>query len=99
MNERNLASTLVARHELEDCWRRKLEDAQERYRVAAKRYQRSREESHGLPTENSALVLARDEQSETRMDLLRILRIFTELTVHGRIPEAGSTEKTNGVAQ
>ena len=100
MNELNSASPLIAREELENCWRRKVTEAQERYHVATKRYHKALEESHGvIPAENNAVLLTRHEQSEALREFRRILRIFTELTAYGRIPEEESTLSTYGAGQ
>lgn len=100
MNESSPASLLVAREELEDCWRGKAEEARERYQVATKRYNKLLEESHGLtPAIDSPLASARRHQSEALVELNRVLRIFSELTVYGRMPEEESTVGTSGEGQ
>lgn len=97
MKKSKLASPVVAREELENRWRTKVEQAKERYQVATKQYDKLLEESRGLtPAENSALLSARHEQSDALADLQRLLAIFTELTVDGRIPEEASTANAHG---
>ena len=97
MRKSKLASPVVAREELENRWRTKVEQAKERYQVATKQYDKLLEESRGLtPAENSALLSARHEQSDALADLQRLLAIFTELTVDGRIPEEASTANAHG---
>jgi hypothetical protein len=91
MNRLDLPSSIVAREELEEVWRQKTQEAQERYRVATERYHRLLEESRGrIPTADSPLLVARHAQSAALDEYKRVLRIFTEFTVHGQIPEQES---------
>lgn len=91
MNELNLASPLFVRQELEDCLRRKLEEAQERYRIATERYDRLLEESQGsIPNAASPLVSARHAKSIALDEYKQVLSVFTALTLNGWIPEQES---------
>jgi hypothetical protein len=93
MNRLDLPSSMVAREELEEAWRQKTQEAQERYRVATERYHRLLKESQGrIPTADSPLVVARHEQSAALDEYKRVLGIFTEFTVHGQTPETKLTK-------
>ena len=93
MNTPSLSSSIVAREELEEAWRQKTLEAQERYHVATEHYNRLLEESQGLmPAADSRLMLARDAQSAALDEYTHVLRIFTEFTINDRVPEQESTK-------
>jgi hypothetical protein len=74
---------------VEDSWRQRLEKAQGCYRQATAQYRELlREYSQVTPDEpDGALALARREESEALAEYIRVLRLFTELTVKGQMPE------------
>ena len=80
---------LDGRQELEDFWRRKVEEARARYQTATEEYRKLLDGMpEGLaPTPDSPLALARQAQSEALAEYSNMLRVFTELTVHGTRPE------------
>jgi CheY-like chemotaxis protein len=86
--ERFPAITL-ARHELEETWRLRLEQCQQRYLTATTEYRRLlQEEPDGRPpSPDSALARARQAESETLKEYSRLLQIFTDLTLHGKLPD------------
>lgn len=88
----------LARHDLEEAWRRQSEMARERYEQASSRYRKLLEEKpEGLiPRQNDPLTLARHAESEALAEYARVLKLFTELTVHGRIPEETVTARAGG---
>lgn len=88
----------LARRNLEDGWRVRLEMARERYETASARYRKLLEEKpEGLiPRQDDSLALARHAESEALAEYSRTLKSFTELTVHGRIPEEQSGAEANG---
>ena len=82
-------SLSVARRDLEDAWRVRSETARERYETASRQYRKLLDERpEGLaPEQDDTLALARRAESVALAEYTRILRLFTELTVHRRIPE------------
>jgi hypothetical protein len=87
-----------ARRDLEDAWRVRSEKARERYEGARARYRKLLEERPDglIARHNAPLALARHEESEALLEYARILKVFTELTLHGRVPEEQSDAKTDG---
>jgi CheY-like chemotaxis protein len=83
---------VLARYQLEDVWRRRFETAQARYKEANARYRRLlQEEPDGQPPgADSPLALARREESEALEEYSHTLRIFTDLTIHGKLPDESS---------
>jgi len=81
--------TVRDRRELEGTWRNRFEDAHRRYSAATEVYRRLLGESpEGLPpAPHSELARAREAESEALAELTRVRQIFTELTVHNRLPE------------
>jgi CheY-like chemotaxis protein len=74
---------------MEDAWRLKLEEAKRRYNAATSEYRKllgeMPEGSHTTP--DDAVWRAREAESEALAEYSRILRVFTRLTVEGRLPE------------
>ncbi len=79
------------RKELEDRWRERLDTARHDYDVAVLRFDTvlSDQIKHPLPAPDGSrsVRLARCEESAARNEYMRLLRIFTDLIVHGTIPE------------
>ena len=98
MNTPDVSSSTTARQDLEDSWRLRLEDAREQYERASVRYRRLLEgRPEGvIPPQDGPLMLARHAESEALMEYTRILKIFTELTVHGQIPQGQSAMYAGG---
>jgi CheY-like chemotaxis protein len=80
------------RHELENLWRAKVEEAQRRYSAATEEYRKLLDGTpEGLPPNpDSPMARARQAQSEALAEYSRVLRVFTGLTVHGIWPEEQS---------
>ena len=94
----NLASS-ITRQELEDSWRLRLEETLIRYREATQQYRKLLQaQPDGRPLNpDGALALARSAESQALADYMGVLRIFTELTVNGKMPEARSAAGSNGI--
>ena len=89
----------ITRQELEDSWRLRLEETQVRYREATEQYRKLLQaQPDGRPLKrDGALALARQAKSQALADYMRVLQIFTELTVNGKMPEARSVAGSNDV--
>jgi CheY-like chemotaxis protein len=82
-------ASIVGRHELDDTWRARLEESQRQYQNATNRYRKLlAEERDGQPPRaDSPLTRARQAESAALMEYARVLRLFTDLTVQGKLPE------------
>ena len=91
-------SPSLARRDLENAWRVRSEMARERYETASRLYRKLLDEKpEGLiPGHDDPMALARHAESEALAEYTRILKLFTELIVHGRIPEEESAARTSG---
>ena len=89
-------SSSAARQQLEELWLKKTLEAHERYQIATHQYVALLKESHGLmPLPETPLASAHKAQTLALAEFRRILKILTELTVNGRIPDQESAG--NGV--
>ena len=78
----------LARELLEEAWRLRCDQALHRYKRASAQYRNLLKEeplNQALAAEHP-LFLARAAESEALAEYSRILKLFTELTIHGRIP-------------
>ena len=98
-----LFSSTIVRQEFEKYWRRKLKESYERYQAASTRYRGLlQEELAGqVSSPDGPLALARREEFETLAEFTRLLKMFAELTLDGRVPQgqpapAPSTERKRG---
>jgi hypothetical protein len=88
----------ATRRILEDSWRLRLDEAHVHYRKATDQYRKSLQDQPDvrLHNPNGALAVARQAESEALAEYARVLQVFTELTMNGKIPDersvAGSTE-------
>jgi hypothetical protein len=78
------------KRELERIWREKLRTARDRYREATVAFQKTWDENFDLhlavdPTH--AIQQARKIESEALDQYVRVLKIYTDLVLHGKIPE------------
>jgi hypothetical protein len=89
----------ATRQMLEDCWRLRLEETRVHYRKATDQYRKLlQDQPAGRPQDpNGALALARQAESEARAEYARVLRVFTELIVNGKMPEERSVAGWNGL--
>ena len=80
-----------SRDELEDSWRARLENARTQHRLASEDFQKAlQEQGSGLtlaPDEPYAVRLARQRESDARKEYMRVLRMFSDLVMHDKIPE------------
>jgi hypothetical protein len=85
----------AARHELEDLWRRRLEQAFEGYQTARLEHRRLlAKEPGGAPqAPNSALDQSRRAESGALAEYLRVLRIFRGIAFEGKLPEETFDER------
>ena len=79
----------ATRQALEAQWRLRLEQTLRNYRAATKEYRRLlRQQFDGRPPDPASdLAIARRAESDALMEYSRGLRIFTDLTVHGKLPD------------
>jgi hypothetical protein len=94
------SSSTVARRELEGSWRRKLDDAHLRYRTATARYREllDMEPQGRLGSQDDPLVRAWHAESEAMAEYKRLLKVFAELTLHGRMPQRQAGSSAGGGA-
>jgi hypothetical protein len=90
-------STLVRQKTIE-FWRLRLEEAHERYETASAQYRRLLEEKpkDSMAGPDGKLAQARDMVSETLLEYSRLLRIFTQLTLNGTLPQEHEATGGNG---
>jgi hypothetical protein len=75
----------AARQRLEEYWRQKVDDASSRYRNASSNY-RQILDRQGAAADREALIRARQEETQALAEYTRVLKIFTDLTIHGIMP-------------
>lgn len=89
-----LSAFPAMRQQLEESWRLKLEEASSRYKAANAEYRMMLDEqSDGairVPAATDTLMRARQAESEALAEYTHVLRMFTDLTVHGKAPEEES---------
>ncbi|HLH17634.1 MAG TPA: response regulator [Bryobacteraceae bacterium] len=88
MSDPIFSATLLARQQMEDSWRQRLEESHARYKAASQEYRRllQQEPDGTAPGAGSPLALARQAESVALAEYSRILRIFADLTIHGKLP-------------
>jgi hypothetical protein len=84
----DLPSNTIARQQLEDFWRSELKKSYESYQAAAERYRSLLQAGH-MQKEDATFALARREESAKLAEYMRMLKIFTDLALHGRVPRNG----------
>ena len=81
-----------SRSELEDRWRARLSDAKRGHDVASAQFRAAAAQHRALglisSDGNLALHQALVAEAKARQEYIRILRIFTDLVVHGRVPDS-----------
>ncbi len=87
-------SPSLARQSLEDVWRSRFEMARKRYERASAQYRELLQKHHEgvTPQQDGPLAVARQAESEALAEYSRTLQVFSELNIHGHIPEEGLTE-------
>ena len=76
------------RRYLEDLWSSRLAEARERYRVAQEECKAAAGAPSDLPSPDGSLSYRHALRAETAAvkEYARVLRIFTDLTIHGTVP-------------
>jgi hypothetical protein len=81
----------IRKQDVEEIWRRRLSEAKGRYEVAVARFQTASEEfrnHHTTPPDGGFGVhLAIAAESSARKEYMRVLRLYTDLLLHGKVPE------------
>jgi CheY-like chemotaxis protein len=92
MENSMLPKPMADRQELENIWRERVEQSGRRYKAATTDCRRLLGQApDGLtPNPDSPLARARQVESEALAEYARVLRVFTQLTVHGILPEEQS---------
>jgi hypothetical protein len=93
-----LSPSTTTRQEIVEFWRLKVEEAHERYETASAQYRRLLEErpKDSMAGPDGKLAQARDAVSETLLEYSRLLRIFTQLTLNGTLPQEHKATGANG---
>lgn len=87
--------SLAELQQLEESWRLKVEEASSRYRDATAHYRTMLEEqSDGA--NGGPLMSARQAKSQALAELRHALRIFTDLSIHHKVPQEQSATGSNG---
>ena len=90
--------SIAGREELEDAWRLKLQQAYSRYSAATEACRKiHQEQMETRAADGSApadLMRAQVAASQALADYVRILRVFTDLTVHGKLPVEDTSANT-----
>ena len=77
------------RRAVEDLWRARLREARLRYEEASKAFRATFGEhfEHRLASDPTyAIQQARKTETQALAEYMRVLKIFTDLTVHGKMP-------------
>ena len=90
----------VVRQELEQSWRPILEEAKADYHAATERYRKLLlEQPEGVPpSPDGDLALARQAESQALSEYTRALRILTETTIRGKMPEERSAASSEDLS-
>lgn len=83
----------LARQNLEEVWRSRLEMARESYEKARAQYRAllQKQSEGAIPRQDGPLAEARQAESEALAEYARVLKVFTELTINGHNPGEGLT--------
>jgi hypothetical protein len=79
-----------SKKELEDIWRERVREARLKYEDASDAFRATwSEHFESRLTADSTLARqqARDVETAALCEYVRVLRIYTDLTVHGKLPE------------
>jgi hypothetical protein len=79
------------RRELEDVWRERVQAQYRLYRSASEQFRKVLEEQRHAtkpsPDGNQAVFNALELENSARKEYMRVVRIFSDLTLRGKIPE------------
>src|ERR1041385_3881381 len=94
MAGQRFSTPILVRQELEETWRKRLEQSHNRYHRATTDYRKLlQQEPDGRPPgADSALARARQEETDALMEYSGLLHVFTDLTIHGKLPDEGSAD-------
>jgi hypothetical protein len=97
MENKTFRVATLVRHQLEETWRLRVEQALQQYRAATMEYRRLlQEEPDGrFPCPDGALARVRQVESDALIEYSRSLKMFSDLTIHGEPPE----ETTRGASK
>jgi hypothetical protein len=88
--------------EVEELWRGRLAEAKARYETAVERFRTTAEDfrTHQTPTPDGGfgVHLAIAAESSARKEYMRVLRVFTDLLLNGKIPEETVPGETSGTS-
>ncbi|MBZ5622870.1 MAG: hypothetical protein LAQ69_29665 [Acidobacteriia bacterium] len=77
--------------DVEELWRDRLSEAKARYEIAVARFRTAAEDVRTRhtpgPDGSFSVHLAIAEESSARKEYMRVLRVFTDLLLNGRIPD------------
>ncbi|HEY1242544.1 MAG TPA: hypothetical protein VGF16_18410 [Bryobacteraceae bacterium] len=75
-----------ARHALEEMWRERLHQAEDRFHIASEQYRRLQQQLQADSFSNRTLQDALRLENEARLEYMRVLQIFTRLVLRGVQP-------------
>ena|SRR5271165_1334080 len=88
-----------SRIEMEDLWRTRLAEAKRNYHQATTQFRLAADEHRKgeIPSPDGSLRLSQAISAEARArgEYVRILRLFTDLIMHGRAPKDQGTDQGN----
>ena len=85
--------------DLQDLWRGRVEMKERAYRAAAAHYGRllnATLQEHSLESPGSGVADARVAADQAAQEYARVLDIFTQLTLHGRVPDESMAREAAG---
>ena len=96
MQMEGYSSPVLHRQRLERLWRARFDQAFQRYHSAANEHRSLRQAKtvSGTSILDRRLERARRAELEARMEYCRVLKIFTYLASHGRLPKGGDEDGT-----
>src|ERR1017187_3068471 len=86
--------------DVEELWRRRLAAAKAGYEIAAARFRTASEDFRSKPHTQSRWrfqrTLAIAAESSARKEYMRVLRVFTDLVLYGKIPDESEPREKPG---
>jgi len=99
MNEKG---PVISPQDVEELWRGRLAAAKAHYETAVARFRTASEDfrTHQAPSPDGGfgVHVAIAAESSARKEYMRVLRLFTDLVLYGRIPEIDPLEKPKSSA-
>jgi hypothetical protein len=86
-----------SKRELEDVWRERLREARRKYEEAANAFKATwgeHFESRLTVDPTHAIEQARNVESRALSQYMRVLKVFTDLVVHGKLPPEDAEANT-----